>query len=81
MLDPDLLLAEIERVATKLWPHFEIHFDVLKIGHRQGDELFEAYVSGDDGFGRNAFVRADHLVEKLLGEIDYSAERLYLPTY
>jgi hypothetical protein len=68
MLDPELLFAEIERVAAILWPHCEIRFDALQIGHRQGDEFAESYTGG---------LRADDLADRLLASIDYSAEKLY----
>ena len=69
MLDGDLLLAEIKRVAAILWPHCEIRFSILQIGHRQGDEFAVGWENGE---------RYDDLADRLLESIDYSDEKLYL---
>jgi hypothetical protein len=69
MLDPKLILNEIERVAARLWPRCKIRFAALQIGHRQNDEFAQAWEDG---------VRSDDLAETLLASIDFSSERLYL---
>lgn len=68
MLDPELLMAEIELVAAKRWPAAEIEFETLQIGHRQGDEFAECWVDG---------VRDDEQAQQVVDDVDYSDEDLY----
>lgn len=68
MLDPELLLAEIESVAAKRWPAAEIEFETLQIGFRQGDEFAECWIDG---------VRDDEQARQVIADVDYSDEDLY----
>lgn len=68
MLDPELLLAEIESVAAKRWPAAEIELETLQIGFRQGDEFAECWIDG---------VRDDEQAQQVVDDVDYSDEDLY----
>ena len=67
-LDELAVLSKIVAVAGERFARYEVEFDTLQIGHRQGDSFAECWFDG---------VRDDALAEQVLDDIDWSDETLY----